>query len=419
MTSVVKPGYVLVDCFTSDSFNPPSYWAFYPYNGENRQGDDDPSWQSKVRQRIDATNNYVAERTEVQFLPGQLTYKQIVPKEVLRIYPWAGYLNGWNIISRGLIQASWYPDSSFTDLTFGDTAYNLAIGRFNEAALGHMHPVRGAFWAELKDTMGMLRGATKKLFLSVTDLQKKVNAFRNSGLRGRKLVKASSNAWLEYSFGWKPAFSDIESICKKLVTDKFRQRQFLVTGFGKEEAKYLVPWTVKFKESGGTGYHMNERIHSCLIKGILDLDLVDNATENWSSPTLSGWGASLSEVVPALWEATAYSFLVDYFTNISDILQAAFVERRFFRFVNMVKKWEAVDQWALNKQVNMHDPYNNLTMEVNEHLNPMLLRIHRKKMQRFKDPILSLPSLELSYPSFGSLKWLNMTALLTSRVNTR
>lgn len=136
---------------------------------------------------------------------------------------------------------------------------------------------------------------------------------------------------------------------------------------------------------------------SCYIKG--------GVSAKASGPTLENaaqlFGFTPEEFVPTIWNLLPWSFLVDYFTNIGDVLEATFFDRSGVTWTSMTSVTETV---------------------YSSHVRPLPLngwsgsisggscKVTKKVMSRSEIAPL-IPTLEVSLPG-SPQKWINMAALL-------
>lgn len=201
----------------------------------------------------------------------------------------------------------------------------------------------GIFSGEIRETFRMLRRPAKTLFEGIPKYLNSLAKRRAGGMRkstaksksqrereDRKradlLKKMAADTWLEYSFGWKPLISDIADAAKaigRLNENKYIQK---LSAKGSNEkvdynggtneypiADQFVTW-VRVSQFIKTEY-------SCQIRGAVGV----NTTVSKGVQNRELFGFTWEQFVPTLWELLPWSFLVDYFTNIGDILEAAAV----------------------------------------------------------------------------------------------
>jgi hypothetical protein len=127
-------------------------------------------------------------------------------------------------------------------------------------------------------------------------------------------------------------------------------------------------------------------------------------------------GFDWSNFVPTLWEILPWSFAIDYFTNIGDVLSA----------------WSfplSAITWAQSTLRNSHeftvDGYGP-TGHQQEDTIAYAYKLVQLSLDRAKggltyvrresvDPFSMLPVLQVRLPGLGSLKWLNLAALASQR----
>jgi len=130
-----------------------------------------------------------------------------------------------------------------------------------------------------------------------------------------------SDTWLEFSFGWRPLLADISdgvTAYERLRDNSFVKRSFSATGIatGEEQLDYLDTafgqvltktqrkvWSqVEVRYKCGSRRELSGQVSTAGIQNMLGL----------------GW----RDFVPTVWELVPWSFLVDYFVNVGEILDA-------------------------------------------------------------------------------------------------
>lgn len=240
------------------------------------------------------------------------------------------------------------------NLGFGDpSAYDaVALEQASKFFLRRLQETRqqmqgGVFSGEIRETFRMLfkpaktlREEIPKYLDALAKRRRGVGRLRGVGIvvtsrksqiaaerkRIKILNKIARDTWLEYSFGWKPLISDINDAVKaigRLDENSYIQK---ISAKGSNEvvnyhsgtneypiADQFVTW-VRVTQTVKTKY-------DCHIRGAVRV----NSTVSRAARNNELFGFTWSQFVPTVWNLLPYSFLVDYFTNIGDILEAAAV----------------------------------------------------------------------------------------------
>jgi len=300
---------------------------------------------------------------------------------------------------------------------------NQALASYISAANSAMSSFDGAvFVGELRETIHGLRHPLQSLIRGMDHgyldaLRKKRQGLKSnrrsrmvyntpSGLSRRKKVVADT--WLEWSFAWKPLIADVNDAYHELVktVHKVRPEFKRIKGTGKDEivskdfttgnASLVSDLTTYYDRvsTASVRYYGNVRVHSPYL----------------GTAQARDFGFRLDRFVPTLWELIPFSFLVDYFTNIGDIVSAASFATSNITWTNKATKWS-------HKFVRTRDnfqPYSHPFYVTSSfgHSGNHILETYGKDRVPVTGSLV--PSLEFTIPGLGSLKWLNIGALLSN-----
>lgn len=217
----------------------------------------------------------------------------------------------------------------------------------------------GTFVGELKQTLQQLRRPYKAVQDSITKYFDRLawekwmlrNKYPKAPLyRGRKrkayyneVSKILANSWLETTFGIKPALSDLKdgaiALARLMNEEEFNHTE--IKGFGSKEAStsafypsyqtilgfWITDATISRKSKWGVKYTAGvaARFHG---PG-------GNVTHDWAKL----FGFEPENFVPTMWNIAPWSWLVDYFTNVGEILEAHYTVKDDIR-------WLCKTQWA-------------------------------------------------------------------------
>lgn len=213
--------------------------------------------------------------------------------------------------------------SSITDppnggdlVTMGQIALAEAYARMNQSSL-----LSGEILNDLDSTVGMLRRPFEK---SRTLLGKIYKARkRHLGKTAKSAAQATSNAWLEYRYGWKPILLDCETVVDQaqLLRRKVGLQHLVARAGGQSvnsSTKSFVRQPMAVEPAWLASGSLNRTIEQRVGAGVL-YDSVSRTTAEQLNKML---GTRPSDLVATVWETIPYSFVADWFVNIGSWLQA-------------------------------------------------------------------------------------------------
>lgn len=373
----------------------PTYTTVPITVGKIRTLNSDPLYKSKIASGANATLPYTSSLRTSVYKGGVTTGVGVNPAvSACKSY------NTYNGINP-------FQPPEITNISTTNEAINSAAIGLLKKINKHQEMVSGLVIAgELRETVKMLRQPATALRLKTglfcKDLRVKrshINNWKQDDWR--KLVAES---WLEFTFGVKPLMNDIQGIADALV--EFRDENIVplrIVTTAKNETQSAQSNGII---SGAVMHYDIVTSNETTVKwiaGLKDKVLYDKpAYERLQALA----GLDINHVVPAAWELVPFSFLVDYFTNIGDVISGAFVSTRDVvwtsRTVVNTSSWEYV-----NFRLRNTDPsWAYVTMEKP----PYQFATSRYIDRRAVMPSVSISSVRLEIPGFNS-KWLNMAAL--------
>jgi hypothetical protein len=149
-----------------------------------------------------------------------------------------------------------------------------------------------------------------------------LNKRRAAIARETALGKSLADTWLEYSFGWAPLINDIQDAQKayRKLMDEWEYTTRL-SGVGEDSASTSV---ANWSNYGQVWNVLNKRVTSDQVSVRY---LCGMRQRTFAAPgddrLFEQFGMVSEQFIPTLWELMPWSFLVDYFTNIGDLLDAS------------------------------------------------------------------------------------------------
>jgi len=295
-----------------------------------------PFWREQIRQGLCATTYLLGSRQKVSRLGGVMEQFALSPTAAYRRHRYTGDFVAPQMAND---PDSWPDYWKFSYLAAETQADNCAkmkfLRRAKERASSEFQG--GTFAGEFRETIKLLKsplaGLRKGLLTYVG------NAKRHYHRLNRRNAKARANAladqWLEYSFGIQPLVSDLQSLSQALL-DLGRERRST-----RVKASCLSP---RYRELYGNNrmvlgdfffdYDIQQQGYAIITYlGVLK----DHMVCGKDRLSLANFGLALDEFIPTLYQLAPWSFLVDYFVNLDDIVEAVSFRQSNIAWVQKTK----------------------------------------------------------------------------------
>lgn len=194
----------------------------------------------------------------------------------------------------------------------GNVLLIRCYAKINEAPI-----MGGEILATLNQTIGMVR----KPFHSASQLLSKMRKYRLSrmGKTARSAAQATADSWLEYRYGWRPIILDTQKVIKDSLAIRARtdRRRSVERAGDAAEARYASQWPATSLNYQTSGSYTKEDKIRC------NAGVVYEVVNRTPSDMGSGYfGNSCRDILPTMWELVPYSFVIDWFSNVGEVLQA-------------------------------------------------------------------------------------------------
>jgi len=299
-------------------------------DGITAVGSDKPSWRLLAKAGSDCTNEYnlsaVRRKTSGAIVRGR--YKTPDDK--------------WHDMEA--VNPLFYPSidnmGDYSQLVERTT--NRATNLFFKNVRGTQREISGpTFVAEFRDTVRMLKRPASALRDFTISWSERARS-RSRQLKGYPLRKMLAQSYLEYTFGVKPFLADTEAIARAIAKAQYAKRINRVTAYAKDDD--TGPMVLSGFSPGGYLKIATESFTSATAFTGVNAAVVGETTapSDGSADTvrrlIDTCGFNWSEVVPAAWEALPWSFVIDYFTNVGDVLSARTTSLANLRFYSISSK---------------------------------------------------------------------------------
>jgi len=367
----------------------PSKWTNYAEKGRN------PDWRRDIRENKQAATHLYGERKY---------YALTEPSACEVMYETPSSIMGFQYAG---------PRSMPVATTTGYLPLSEADSRaktyFLNKLIAHRRSLQGGVvLGELRETLTMLRNPAKALRRGMgswlDDAKKRYRRQTRIRRNLRNFHRSLRESWLEQAFGWQPLVNDIDDAGRAInKMDYYDLGREVLFGYAEEEslAQLLTG------RSQDSGIYIDSRTQQKRAVSVRYMGATKATVMNPVRFATRLFGFTLADFVPTIWELIPYSFLVDYFTNIGDILNGwsygrsdlAWSVKTTRRIYSCELTWNYVPKTA---QYYLTFNY------------PGVFTHTRNIVERDPYEGSFMPSMSWSLPGFGT-RWINMAALVRGR----
>lgn len=328
----------------------------------SRTGVSNPYWRQQVKDNVSATTTFIGTAHYLEFKDGTT--------DASRPRGWAIPQPPYflDIVEKG--SGCWPAGLAFGNMPSAQggmdvtTSRNIALNRLHKAIRAQStHFSGGTFLGELKESLGTIRSVTRLIANRIPQhlaAQQKLtkryvgsyvvgpngSAVRVKDFNPRKgkrlpaskwkeLQEKLSDAWLEFAFGIRPLVRDVHDAAEALARFKFDNKHEHVRGYGNYDDVY----SRQVGQTGAVGlitngvYTDNRTFRQIVVFRAGLQFSVDSPAFGSAGRLQSLLGFRLQDFVPTVWNLLPYSFLVDYFVNVGDCLNALTTDTSSVRWV--------------------------------------------------------------------------------------
>lgn len=203
----------------------------------------------------------------------------------------------------------------------------------------------GATIAEFGETVAMLASPVDSLYKRtltfVGSVGKLRKVYKRDPIRYGKLL---GQLWLAYAFGIAPAVADVNSAyaaVKSLAEDlgSVDTKRIIGSGYNKVILNRTLGETVSY-----ANYCAADR--TLMVEyGIRYLGAVRCIPPS-PAAIAEDFGVGFTDILPSVWEGIPWSWLVDYFVNVNEMLESIRLAFADFAWLNRTVRNRAVQSWS-------------------------------------------------------------------------
>jgi len=289
-------------------------------------------------------------------------------------------------------------------------AQNQAMSRaFKQVRSAQISMSGGVFLGELREAAHMLRHPAEALRNHLGDYLKKLSKAKKA--KPKKWLDTLSQTWLESSFGWRPFVNDLEDAFKaydevqKGAEPEYRH----IRAIGKDSKLVSGLYNESFALIGNFSWLGSKVIKDeaiCVIRGEVKRKTVTTAMDK-----ARVFGLTPGEFFPTVWELLPWSFLVDYFTNIGDIIENSCTDTREIAWLQITNIQKRVTNGSMRPDIDKCKLVNGNNF-ISAGGNPGSFKYVRRLVTRNVLSQLRVPPLTFEMPG-SEIKAANLLALFT------
>jgi hypothetical protein len=371
-----------------------------------------PRWKEQVSAHINATTDANGSRTTVE---------EVLGRAFSRVHL-VSASNGWssppteNKIEGSLAFPTIY------GLDSGNMADTLAVasGRFYAKASNAVYRNNIAeSAAEYKQTVKAVQHRGTQLFRTfpkyVEVLIKGIPKFKRVPIKHRNhsISNFVSNTYLEYNLGWRPAISDIGKVIDELATSErlLNVDEITASAVSDPASAFESSSSVSEANLSVTCRRVAKAWSSVRYVGAVVLE------RNLGVGKLQGnFGLTLENFVPTLYELLPYSFVLDYFSNLGQVVNSiCFMNSRLGWVCQTRRNESEAITSSVSAAFNSTPPAGTVLIKEAVELSPYTSRVRQVSFVRTGIGAPPVPSLVFHLPNRTS-QWATIGALLGSRL---
>lgn len=369
-----------------------------------------PGYKNNLRRGLDATTIYSGKKvTVLSQTPGTQEFKGRLKADPTqkRQYGISGDLDQSDFVTLG-------PSG-----LYANQAESIASSKFYNECAGAIKAIEGLeAIAEAHKTAASIFSRGKQILSLLSNWRSSLNSALSSVRKGnratstRRVMGAVSGAYLEWKYGYDPLVKDIDALLHDL----------------KDDFVEIVPIEAYGKGSGKGQYDLDVQTGIPILSYKLRRKCVETTTIRYSAGIkvtrfgLGGLterlGLSPSNFVPTLYNLLPWTYMIDYFSNLGDIVSAISFDpgqiswcNKTIRHTMVTTCYGGVDA-SYDKTQYVADPGYPISV-------PSTCQVEYKTFFRSADRPPRIPSFRMRAPSFvsesGRTKWLNIAAVLASK----
>lgn len=368
-----------------------------------------PYWQAYIRNGVDATTGFAGRRTTFERSEGYIEWQGAltgIPSQ-RRLYGESG-----DIFQGNLTASS--PSGAYLN-----KAMSIASSKFWNETADSIKAIEGLECiAETHKTAGSIVRRSVQMAKLLLNWRRNLNQALSSARRGnratsaRRAMGAVSGAYLEWKFGYDPLAKDMRALASELKNDFVEFVQVSARG------KHSGPGSINTEEITGLPVMEYKNIFKSVEECSVRFEAGIKVTRYGVGGLVERLGMSPSNFVPTLYNLLPWTYMLDYFSNVGDIISGISFDpgritwcNRSIRHSLKVECLAGVSP-SFNKAVYTADPGYPICIPSKQTVITTTFTRSKDRPDRVPSLVLKMPN---TYTEGGRKQALNIAAVLASK----
>lgn len=378
---------------------PDNYYVIENADDTVTYGDNVSNWRQRIAQGKAATTTLVGERKSWQ-------------RGLNRRRLWQHFTlpNGYTY------ESWWFHDNGLSSIQTSAPSSALISKVNSQASQKFYKQVEevynafqgGVFLGELGESLRMIRSPAKALRQGIDKYLHAVQRHRKLKLADKR--KAIADTYLEYAFGWAPLANDIADAANYLQKrrDQLQHDTRVITATASGEETTFTNSAQRLYQMRNTLEVLTKKTYSVRYKAGLN-------TSQYGTSLLGAkaLGFHPTSFLPTVWELLPWSFLIDYFTNVGEVV-SSFANRKTKLCWGVCTTRTTVVAYNTKAWITWADTEYGATVYARSDSGGSLSSTSYTSVNRQPVTSVPIPDLHFEVPGMG-MKWLNIASLAASR----
>lgn len=378
---------------------------------DTREGESNSRWRQNIRAGSQAATVMNGERLTYSARPFLLsTWNAANPPSYLQHL--FQYQTAWGVYHPSIPSSP----AGLSEGVANNRALELLVRKIRDAQTTFSGGVAAGEFIQTVKLLSRPAHALHDLFINDTrSLERWMRRMKHLPRKQRikEYLNIATDWWLTFQLGAAPLLADIDSAAEAVANSRYASEYYrprkIVRAVGVDESCAHSPNLSSVPSTATNRMYVDSRKYTRV--SVRYIACVDAGTQALASYRRLGIDAS--NFLPTVWELLPWSFVIDYFSNIGDVISAASLSTSSIRWVVKTTRREYEHTYIVGSKILLPSETSLAKWRVSSKV-PGKTVIKRTNVTRIPYYGSLVPSLQFELPGMAT-QWLNMAALLYRR----